>query len=152
MGGLIWLILGIGFCLGSLRLKIGGLHNPGAGFIPFLVGALLCFLGLALIITSFPGKLPKGEKDKVGRGSVKGNGKNLLLPFLTLLILVGYVLLSEPLGFLLSTFFFLFFLFKLAEPKKWLMPFTLSLSTVILSFLLFSVWLQSQFPRGVLGF
>jgi hypothetical protein len=56
------------------------------------------------------------------------------------------------LGFLLATFFFLFALFKFVEPKKWLMPFSLSLTSVILSHLVFNVWLRCQFPRGILRF
>ena len=71
---------------------------------------------------------------------------------LTLLALFGYALLMDSLGFYTTTFLFLFFLFKLTEPKKWLMPLFLAGASAVLSYLIFSVWLMSQFPGGVLGF
>jgi putative tricarboxylic transport membrane protein len=151
MGGFVWLVLGACFCIGSFKLKIGGLHNPGAGFIPFLVGSLLITLGLIMGVSNLFRPRTRME-ERGGRKSGRENLKNLFVPFLTLLILVGYVILLEPLGFLLSTFIFLFLLFKISAPHTWLLPIGLSMSTVIVSYLLFSVWLQSQFPKGILGF
>ena len=151
MGGFVWLVLGAGFCIGSFRLKIGGLHNPGAGFIPFLVGTLLITLGLIMVVSNQFGPRTRME-ERVGRKSGREDRKHLFIPFLTLLTLVGYVILLEPLGFVLSTFFLLFLLFKISAPQTWLLPIGLSMSTVIISYLIFSVWLQSQFPKGILGF
>jgi len=154
LGGLIWLILGIGLCIESIKLKLisGGFHIPGPGFMPFLAGVLLGILGFILIFSSASKGLRKDEEVKDEKILMKKDWKNFLIPFLNLLILFAYVLLLEPLGFLFSTFLFLFFLFKLSEPKKWLMPLVLSVSTVILSYLIFSVWLQCQFPRGIFRF
>ncbi len=149
MGGVIWLLVGVGFCLGSLKLKIGGLHNPGAGFIPFLVGMLLITFGLIMIFSFLFGSQTRRER-KGGWG--RKNLANLWVPFLTLLILIGYIILFEPVGFLLTSFLCLFLLFKISDPQKWLLPIGLSLGTVVISYLVFSVWLQNQFPRGILGF
>ena len=151
MGGGIWLLVGAGFCLGSLKLKIGGLHNPGAGFIPFLVGVLLMAFGLIMILSFLFGFRTRREKNGKGEGG-KEYLVNLRAPFLTLLILTGYVILLEPVGFLLTTFLCLFLLFKISDPKRWLLPVGLSLGTVVISYLVFSVWLKNPFPRGILGF
>ena len=78
--------------------------------------------------------------------------KRFLNPLLTVAILLGYILLLEPLGFLLTTFVCLLFLFKLSEPRRWVMPTILSACTATLSYLIFSVWLQSQLPKGLLKF
>jgi len=150
--GLIWVILGIGMCIGSIKLKLGNFHTPGPGFLPFLSGASLGIFGLILMFSTTFVRLGNGEEAKQKRTSVIWNWKKLINPFLTLLILFVYLLLLEPLGFVFTTFMCLLFLFKLSEPKKWLAPFVLSISTSILTYLLFSVWLQCQFPRGLIKF
>jgi len=118
--------------------------------MPFLAGACLGLFGLALIF------LPSSEESGVEKEETKGkdaevraNQKKLLFAFLTL---VGYILFFEPLGFFLSTFVFFFLLFKLTDPKRWLMPSVLSISSVFLSYLIFSVWLKCSLPVGILNF
>ena len=147
--GLIWLILGIGLCIGSVELRLGNLHRPGPGFLPFLSGAMLGLLGLILMVSSFLKELGEKGEPKVESIWVKGHWKKF---FFTLLALFCYATLIEYLGFFSTTFLFFLFLFKLSEPKKWVMPLVLSVCTVIISYLLFSVWLKCQFPRGIFNF
>jgi len=151
MGGVIWLLLGAGFCAGSFNLRIGTLQNPGAGFIPFLVGTLLIGFGLIMSLSTRWGPRARSERKETGNSRTR-SFKDFFIPSVTLLILLGYVLLLESLGFLLSSVIFLFLLFKISDPRKWLLPIALSVTTVIISYLLFSVWLKGQFPRGILGF
>lgn len=150
LDGLVWLVLGIGLCIGSVRLKLGDFHTPGPGFMPFLSGALLGIFGMILIFPT--ARSWKAEEAKEQKTSVMWNWKKLTSPFLTLLTLFLYLLFLEPLGFILTTFICLFFLFKLSEPRKWMRPVILSVCTSILSYLVFSVWLQCQFPRGLIKF
>lgn len=152
LDGLVWLILGILMCIEAIKLKLGSFHTPGPGFLPFLSGALLGIFGLILIFPTTFARLGEGEETKNEKTSVIWNWKKLINPVLTLLILFVYILLLEPLGFIFTTFICLLFLFKLSEPKKWLTPLILSVCTSILSYLLFSVWLQCQFPRGLIKF
>ena len=51
--GLIWVILGMGMCIGSIKLKLGNFHTPGPGFMPFLSGASLGIFGLILIVLNY---------------------------------------------------------------------------------------------------
>lgn len=148
VSGLIWLILGIVFCVGAIKLNVGNLRDPGPGFLPLLVGTLLVVLGLILIFYPLSSELRERKNGEVQ----KSNWRTFLIPLLTLFILFGYTLLLEYLGFLFTTFLFLFFLFKLGEPKRWLMPLIFSVSTVIFSYLIFDVWLQCQLPRGIFRF
>lgn len=154
VGGFFWVILGIGLCAESIKLKIilRELNTPGGGFMPFLAGALLVALGFILIFSSLSKGLRKYEEGKDEKMLVKKDWKKFLVPFLNLLSIIVYILLLESLGFIFTTFLILFFLFKISEPKKWLMPLGLSVSTAILSYLVFSVWLQCQFPKGIFGF
>ena len=148
VNGFIWLLLGALLCIGSIPLNLGGFHKPGPGFMPFLTGAILILLGLILMFS--------GSKEaKVGEGSPgKGfwggkNWKNVLIPWLSLF---GYLLLLEPLGFLPTSFLFLFLLFKLTKPRRWLEPFLFSVAAVAVMYFVFSVWLRIPFPKGILTF
>ncbi len=143
---LFWFMLGIFICLVSLKLRVGTLHKPGAGFTPFLSGTVLGLSGVILFLTTLSGQFA-GEK--MGGIFVKGARKN---PICVLFALFGYIILMEPAGFLVTTFVFLLFLFKISDTKRWLMPLIFSASTVVLSYLVFSVWLKLQFPKGILGF
>jgi len=60
--------------------------------------------------------------------------------------------LMEPLGFLPTSFLFLFLLFKITKPGSWLEPFILSGATAVATYYVFSVWLRVPFPRGMLAF
>ena len=145
-GGLFWSILGTIICILSVKLRIGTLYKPGPGFTPFLSGAVLVVSGLILMLSTLSKQYMEEE---MGIFLMKGGKKDSLF---TLLALFVYIILLEPIGFLITTFFVLLFLFKLTDTKRWLAPLVLSASSVILSYLVFSVWLKLQFPKGLLGF
>lgn len=145
-GGLIWSFLGIALCLGSVELKLGNFHNPGAGFMPFWAGAFLGLLGLVLIFQAAVKRSERQEREGE-KFWVKGKGRNF---FITLLAMFGYVLFFKSLGFLLATFLFLLLLFKLTETRRWVFPIAFSAVVGVLGYLLFCVWLKGQFPRGIL--
>lgn len=149
VGGLIWLVLGVCFCIGSIKFRLGNFEKPGPGFMPFISGALLGLFGLILMVSSIVQRLRVEEEQDDKEAWVKENRKKVVL---ILIALFGYGFLLELLGFLVTTFIFLFFLFKLTEPKRWAMPLVISGITVILSYLFFAIWLKSSFPRGILGF
>lgn len=149
-GGLIWLIIGIALCIESVKLNLGEFHSPGPGFIGFMAGILLGILGLIQMASTNSKELPnrRGARE-AGQILVKENMKRLLVNFS---ILIGYILLLEPLGFLISTFIFFSTLLKLNFPKKWLLPLVISGSAVIFGHFIFRVWLQVPLPRGIFNF
>ena len=149
-GGLIWFILGTCVCIGSIKFGVGIFEKPGPGFMPFISGAFLGFSGLILMLSSIAERLRVEEKQDGKEICAKENRKRPL--FALLLALFGYGLLLEFLGFLVTTFLFLFFLFKFTAPKAWVKPLVFSGITVILSYLLFSIWLRFPFPRGIFSF
>lgn len=146
VGGLIWFILGISLCIGSIKLKLMVRHSTGPGLMPFLSGASMGVTGLILMLSSIfktSGEEAELSGDKIW---MKENLKSVFLPSVAIL---GYLIVFEFLGFVVTNFLFLIFLFKLREPKKWLLPLILTICTVSLSYLIFSVWLQCQFPTGI---
>ncbi len=150
--GLVWVVLGVLMCIGAIKLKLGSFGTPGPGFLPFLSGVLLGIFGLILSFPTPFARLGEKREAKNEEPSVAWNWNKLINPFLALIILFIYILLLEFLGFIFTTFICMLLLFKLSEPKKWLKPLILSASTSILSYLVFSVWLQCQFPKGPIKF
>lgn len=143
--GLVWVGLGIALSFGSLRLGLGSLQSPGTGFASFIGGALLAVFGLILALSSTRESLPK----EIGKAIF--TRAKLKQPLLALLILFSYPFLLNVFGFILSTFFFLFLLFKTMEPRKWFTLIVISLGGSLASYLIFQVWLRVSFPKGMIG-
>ena len=62
-----------------------------------------------------------------------------------------YAFFLEFLGYLISTFLLMFFLFRAVEKQKWPVVILGSLSTSLLTYGLFKIWLQVQLPVGLWG-
>lgn len=100
---------------------------------------------LGLLLTYKAIREPENKENNV-EISMRKFGKRRLY---SLLLLMMYPLLLEPLGFIIATLLLLFFLFKILEPRKWFIPILISFITVILSYFIFYVWLRINFPKGV---
>jgi hypothetical protein len=147
IGGIIWLLLGTGVCIGAANMRIGSFHAPGPGFLPLLAGALLGFFGLILVLST----LSKGGEGQITSEN-EGIGKNWKMCLSCLLALFGYAFLMELLGFYTTTGLFLFTLFMLTNQKKWGTSLIFAGVTVAVSYLLFTVLLKTRFPGGITGF
>jgi len=144
--GVIWLTIATLIFSESLRLGLGKFNFPGPGFFPFLTAIPLAFLSLLLIWEAAPLKRQKVRETQAVWAADTNWGKIIM----TLGALITYILLLEKLGYLLGTFLLMLFLFKNIEPQKWIIAILASLVAVLLSYLIFNVWLQCQFPEGVL--
>lgn len=131
---------GIFVCILASRLEMGRLHNPGPGFIPFIAGVLLGCLSLGIYLGSF---LRKEKVSSFGGSWMKG--------VWVVGSLIFYILVLEKLGFLIATFIFLLASLAGFRPRKLFGAFLVSLFTVIISYLVLSVWLKVQLPKGILG-
>jgi len=140
----LFLLLSLYVCRESIRLGFGKFNAPGPGFFSFLIGlsmgilSLTNFLEIALI---------KGfsEKDAMETAS----WKSIILTFITLLV---FIVLLNKVGFILDTFFFLFFLCQVVGKKSWKICFLYAFGITISTYLLFQWLLKSQLPIGFLGF
>lgn len=138
---LFWLVIGVSVTLASIKLGIGRLSNPGAGFMSFYAGLLLIVLSLLLAVL----KIRKG-KPKLSSTLSLSIGKSLIIAFCSL---VGFVLILKTLGYLISIGLFVFVLFKTTAPKKWLNPLFWAIGVSFATYFLFSVLLKCNFPQGV---
>jgi hypothetical protein len=144
---IFWMTLALFACLGGLKLGFGTFHQPQAGFMPFLAGLLLGLLALVDLISGLltQWKNEKGDKEiwsEIGWGKIT----------ITLAVLFIYTALFSVLGFLIGTIPLLLFLFRLMEPRRWWIVLIASLVTTGLFYIGFKIGLDSQLPRGLLGF
>lgn len=129
----------------SYKLGLGGFHNPGPGLTPFLLGLLLLPISLYLIMKS---AIKKGEGDETANeGQSRTNYGKIGL---VLVALFGYSFLLERLGFLITTWVFLFLLFR-SVGNKWISALVASTSTVLATYFVFTFF-GVRFPTGILNF
>ena len=145
--GIIWFILAIIILGEAIRLDLGTLHFPGPGFFPFLTAIPLAFLAFLLIWETAVRKSRTAKGDQAV-WAADTDWRKILLSLAALII---YALLLERVGYILSTFLLMLFLFKNIEPQKWGVAVFASAVAVLLSYFIFNVWLQCQFPEGILG-
>ncbi len=68
------------------------------------------------------------------------------------LSLFMFVVLVNTLGFIFTTFLFLFFLLRFIEPQEWSTVFIITIVSTGSSYLIFQLWLKADLPTGFLGF
>ena len=144
---LFWLIIGVYVAITAYRLGLGHFHKPGPGFIFFWTALFLIILSAIDLATALRDKSPKGEKEMPLWSGIQWSK--------VLSVLVGlsvYVYLFNILGFLLSTFLLMIFLFKGVEPMKWWVSILSSLIAILITSSVFQLWLKVPFPTGILGF
>jgi putative tricarboxylic transport membrane protein len=146
--GLFWLFLSSAAFVGSLRMGIGTAENPGMGFMPAAASVLLGVLSLVLLAKAFMTKLQCLTED--ARAAILG--KKALVVLTSVMI---YSVVMPKLGYLISTFFLMTFLYWFQEEngiKGLLRGALLSLVTTAASYYLFAVVLHCGFPAGILSF
>jgi len=142
---LFWLVVGIGIVFGSLKYGFGSLQAPGAGFITFFAGAILILLSAGLLVSSIRSQEPESGLRLLWKGL---EARKVLY---VLILLVIYALLLKHVGFLISTFVLLIFLFRVKANYHLLNVILMSFLVTAGSYLLFQVWLKVQLPKGILG-
>jgi hypothetical protein len=119
--------------------------SPGAGFVPFWVGAFTWFLSLLLLIQSVRSKTLPEKKFF----SEKSQGlKDIVYISSSLFAYCGFILLV---GYSMATFLFLFFLFKVVGKYGLRASFGLSAGTAAALYGIFEAWLDMAFPAGVVN-
>jgi len=143
--GAVLFALGIAVSLESLNLGLGSWTIPGPGFLSCGAGLALSLVSLGFFSAAVVRKDPSSEKF----WSFPHSWKVFLMIVLSLCI---YNLVWTRLGFFVSTFLLLAFLFGIVGKQRW--PVSL-IGAVLISaaaYLLFGVFLETQLPTGVMGF
>ena len=124
----------------SWRLGLGTYFRPGPGFFPFYSGLLLGALALILTFRAFRGAPERAE--------AWGEWIPMLLVSLAML---GFALLLNRLGFLVTAFLFIGFLLRGIERRDWIVSLGAAALTALGSYAIFQLWLRAQLPAGILG-
>jgi putative tricarboxylic transport membrane protein len=141
-----FLIVGVFFVLYSRSVEIGSWHEPGPGFLPFWAGIILTAMAVALLLGSYVRKAWAARPSFFPQSD---SWKRVLATFLSL---IAYNLLLTPLGFTLTTFLFLAFLVKFIFPQTWMRTMLVAVFGSVFARLLFINFLETQLPKGFLGF
>ena len=147
IGSILMILVGIYVATGAIRLGVGSVSKPGAGFIFLWLAIILAALAVIDLVTTV---IANNKKNTIRKPLWKGFrwGK-------VILVLAGvgvYAIVLDILGFILSTFLVLFFLFKVVEPVKWRDAIIGSLLTIAVVYAVFGIWLKVPFPSGILGY
>jgi hypothetical protein len=127
---------------GIWNLPVGSAHNPGPGFLPFWSDILFLLLSLINFFLQLKKGSEVGSEQRIRPG---------ITPVLVLMGILGYILVTPYLGFLLTIFLLLLLFFSLTERKNFPLLLVTSGVTTVLTYLVFVVFLKCQFPKGLLG-
>jgi hypothetical protein len=144
--GIFWILLGIVITVSSFFYGVGSFSTPGPGFITFGAGAILTALSLLLLVSTGRRKGSAQSLRSLWEGRQTGKA------FYILGLLVAYMLVLSPLGFLISTFFLLILLFRVQASYSLKTVIFLSAASTLASMVVFDVWLGVQLPRGFMGY
>lgn len=139
---IVFLILSCLVMMGSVRLKLNNIHNPGPGFMPFFLGFSLAILSILSLF------FPDRRKQAPAFWNDWQRGQST---FYMLAGLIAYLLLFKVLGFYVDTFLLMFYLIKISGEKGYKRPLLVSLLTMAVTYLLFYKLLFIPFPQGLLG-
>jgi hypothetical protein len=146
IAAVFFLLIGIFFTLYARTVEIGTFTEPGPGFLPFWAGLTLVAMSIILLSRSY------ARKDGATRSSFfpqPDSWKRVLAVFISL---IAYNLLLTSLGFTVTTFLLLIFLVKFIFPQTWKRTLLVGALGSIFARLLFINFLETQLPRGFLGF
>jgi hypothetical protein len=142
-GSLFWLCIAVVVAAASFRMGLGTIRTPSIGFMPF--GAAL-LLGLLSIISLFQ------VKERAEKAVPLFRGTFWIRVILVFAALLAYAQTIPLLGYNITTFLLMTFLFWVVERQKAWKVVTYALLTTVITYYVFSKWLNCQFPLGPLGF
>ncbi len=143
------------FLLGALVMydsaRLGskwGSDGPEAGYFPFYIGLILCFSALVNAVRAAMGKDIK-EASFVSVSALK-LVLSVLLPTIVYVFMINGIGPLEGLGiYVPSVIFIAVFMIWLGK-YKWLKTLIISISVVVVFFVMFEIWFKVPLPKGPL--
>ncbi|HAA04838.1 MAG TPA: hypothetical protein DCE18_15935 [Syntrophobacteraceae bacterium] len=137
-------------------LKLGMMITPGAGFLPFLIGAALAILGSLWFLQKSMRKgevcvplmedsctIVEGQSEAVDL--IVGIPRKMLFG---LAVLIIYAALFERIGYFLATLIFMFAWQMLVEKERWPKSVLITAAATITMYTLFRYLLNIPLPKG----
>ena len=133
---------GVAGIVQATRLPFGTVTQPAAGFFPLCLAVGLTAVAGAVFLRSV--RIPLASTAPEGAASRRG----LARAAATLAALLGYAFVLEPAGFALATFTLIAFLFRVVEPRPWVVALGGAAVTVAVAHVVFRLWLGVRLPVG----
>jgi putative tricarboxylic transport membrane protein len=109
IAAIMFLTVGVLFIIGSTHLSSSSYGSKvGPNIFPFLLGGILAILSIRLFYETFQSKRQEGNKERL-------QYKPFLIIFVATLL---YILTLETVGYIITTFAFLFVCFQTMERTK----------------------------------
>src|SRR2546430_15994976 len=116
--------------------------QPGPGFFPFILGALLFVCGTILVARSVLGR-------EGGTGTFFENRTGLESVLKVLVTAIGMLALTHLIGFRTASVIYLFVYLRFIGKHRWVTTIALSLFIPITGYVVFEKVLQILLPRGI---
>lgn len=129
----------------SLQMKLFDQYGPGPGLFPFGLGIILAILSVALFIEYASSR----KKDKASPFPERAA---LISVGLVIVALIGYALVINTLGYVITTFIFVLFLMGVVQRDKIKMTTLTAIGVAVMLYLIFEVGLHVRLPKGPFGF
>jgi putative tricarboxylic transport membrane protein len=144
----VWIVVAGLFCNEAIDLGLGNFNEPGPGFFPFLISIFMICFSLLLIISCLK---TVGKFEVTVSNTLWQESDSIKRILLVVILLFMYVFALNYVGFVLTTFVFMF-LILFFEQQKWTKAFLGAGLTTSFCYALFQVLLKVQLPVGPLGF
>jgi putative tricarboxylic transport membrane protein len=149
------LILAVGLIYEGMALYMpqGRLSYPGPGFFPLMIGAFLIVTALGCLLQEVlprkrgegPTALPLPNQDSAAPGD-----RNVKKTFQLMALMIGYILVLKPLGFLISICAFLVVAIRIFGYRRWFPTLAMAAIIAAISYVSFVLWLKVPLPLGIL--
>ena len=147
ISSLVWVLLGLGICLSSVRLQLWTAAGPGSGLLPFAAGLFIGLFGLALLLAEWSRRRRGRRPAPFWADAAARNRVGLVIAGLG-----AMAYLMPILGFPLAASLVMTFLLGVIERGRLASSVTLALASSVSIYWLFASLLQVRLPRGLLGF
>jgi len=140
VASVLLILIGALVIVWSIRLEVGTLLRPMAGFFPFLVGTGIIVLSLILLFQGWQ-----------GRGKAPNADGRWRRPLIMVASLALYAAILDRLGYIPSTFFIAAVTLRILGVASWK---TIGIGSLVLSFTVYSLFtrlLGVELPAGVLS-
>lgn len=142
----LFLALGAFVFFEALGIKHVMKNDVGSAFFPKVISVAM--MGVAVIRLVMALREPEGEKEAAKDSDAKGG-------WLTILLIMAYVLVFNSVGFLISTVVYLFLQMLVltpAEKRKIPVLATISIVAPLVIYTLFVYAINTPLPKGIFGF
>jgi putative tricarboxylic transport membrane protein len=136
----VTLVFGAAAVYESAKLPFGTAHNPGQGFFPWWISAVIVSFALILLVQALtsPPSAPREGPERIAKVAA------------LLVVLAAYTFLLEPVGYPLSTFLLILYMLRGMDPQRWSVALSMAVITAVGSYVVFAIWLSVPLPRGPL--